>query len=100
MSHQSQVPALIAEYFKISTSPAYREFPLIAQTFRPSIPGARQSGWKRVQGNKRVSLSAVRALRASGVSAIAVSLDGRTADFSCAEIIRYAQRPLLGGRLI
>lgn len=97
---QTQVPAKIAEYFGISTSPAYADFPVIAQTFRPVAPGRRNAGWKRYAGTKRVSVSWVRKLKAQGVTAIAVAYNGRTADFSVDEIIKYAERPLLGGRVI
>lgn len=94
MSHQSQVPAKIAEYFGCGTLPPYDEHPTIAQVFAPG------RGWKTYSGTKRVSFSWIRKLRREGVTSIAIRYHGRVADFTVDEIIRYANRPLLGGSLI
>jgi hypothetical protein len=92
---QAQVPCLVQEYFGAKPS-GMTEHPRITQEFVPGT-GWRDGGF--VLG-KRVSLSWLRKLRAQGVTVVALSCDSYTADFTIAEIIRYARRPLLGGRLI
>lgn len=94
MSRQAQVPALVAEYFGCGTLPPYAEHPLIGQVFRPEV------GWRRYTFRKRVSLTWLRKLRAQGATSVAIDYHGRRADFTIAEIIRYANRPLFGGSLI
>jgi len=94
MSHQSQVPGLVADYFKCGTQPPFAEYPTIAQTFKPG------RGWSTYSGVKRVSLSWLRKLRAEGVTSVALDYQGRVADFTIAEITRHANRPVFGGSLI
>jgi hypothetical protein len=94
MIHQAQVPARIAEYFGCGTLPGAAEHPVIGQIFRPEV------GWRRYTFRKRVSLSWLRKLRAQGVTSVAIDYHGRRADFTIDEVVRYANRPLLGGRLI
>lgn len=94
MSHQAHVPGAIAAYFGSGTLPPYDEHPLIGQTFRPGV------GWRRYTFRKRVSTSWLRKLRAEGVTSVAIDYKGRRADFTIDEVLRHANRPLLGGRLI
>jgi hypothetical protein len=98
-THQSTVPALVADYFGIGTDAYLTEgHPVIDSTFRVD------EGWKRLGYNKRISLSAVRKLRAEGVTGIVVAYHGRRADFTPTEIVRHSDRlartPLLGGSLV
>ena len=48
----------------------------------------------------RAGLNDRLAVAALGVTAIAVQREERTADFQIAEIIQFAERQLLGGRII
>lgn len=94
-SYQAQVPGLIEEYF--SAKPfGMTEHPRIVQEFAPG------AGWKSggfIRG-KRVSCSWLRKLKKQGVTAVSLACGGYQADFTIAEILRHAQRPLLGGSLI
>lgn len=91
MTHQAQVPGLIADYFGEA---ARDEHPVIAEQFTPG------KGWKRSPIRKRVSVSWLRKIKREGVTSVAVTCAGRRADFTIAEVIRHAERPLLGGRVI
>lgn len=88
---QAQVPGLVADYFGAA---ARAEHPVIAGVFTPG------KGWKRPPANHRVSMSWLRKLRGEGVTSVALDCGGRTADFTIAEVVRHAARPLLGGRVI
>lgn len=92
MSYQAQVPGLVKEYFGVE--PTRQEHPVIAQSFCPG------KGWRRYTFNKRVSISWLRKMKTEGATAVALRCGARTADFTIDEIVRYAQRPLLGGRII
>lgn len=91
MNRQAQVPGKIADYFGTA---ARTEHPVIAEAFAPG------TGWTRYPIRKRVSLSWLRKMRREGVTSVAIACQGRLADFTIAEIIRHAERPLLGGRVI
>jgi hypothetical protein len=92
-SHQAQVPGLVEEYFEAKPF-GMTEHPLVKSAY---VPG---TGWKGTGFNKRVSLAWLRKLRAQGATAVSLTCDGYQADFTIAEIMRYARRPLLGGNLI
>lgn len=84
-THQSTVPPVAARYFRDNVHGYLGDrddHPLIAATFVPS------RGWKRYPGQKRISGSWVRKLRAAGATHIALTTHGRTADFSAAELLR------------
>lgn len=95
---QAQVPALIADYFGGTFYGNPHRHPIIVQAFGPD------RGWKKYPTRKRVSITWLRKMRADGYTGIAVTCDGRTADFTVAEVIRHSDRlarqPLLGGTLI
>ena len=86
-----EVPGLIEAYF--GAEPVRENHPVIASAF---IPG---QGWTNPR-EKPVTVSRLRRMARTGVTDVAVTIPGRTADFSIAEIIRHANRPLLGGRVI
>lgn len=86
-SYQSQVPQLVAEFFR----PAMQlhlscggsiEHPFITATFAP------RGGWKRYPGRKRISASWARRLKAQGYTCIELSAYGHRADFKLGDIIR------------
>ena len=83
MSLASRVPAVVADYFD---GIGAGQYPVITQVFTPGV------GWKRPGLRKRVTISWVRKLRAEGVTQVALSAGGRTADFGVAEIIRGGRR--------
>jgi hypothetical protein len=91
--HQAQVPGRIAEYFQ-AHHPDVEEHPVITAEYRTG------RGWRPQVYRKRVSLSWLRKLKSEGVTAVQVTAGGFSPDFQIDEIIRYANRPLLGGRLI
>lgn len=93
ISHQAQVPGLIADYFS-RIHPDVTEHPVITAHWTPG------KGWRRQTYRKRVSVSWLRKLKAEGVTDIQVSAGGYTPDFSIAEILKHANRKLLGGRAI
>jgi hypothetical protein len=90
-NHHAQVPGIVADYFGQA---AREQHPTIAQTFTPG------RGWVRTPQRKRVSVAWLRKIRHEGVTNVALDCAGRTADFTIAEILRHADRPLLGGRAI
>ena len=92
-SYRAQVPGLVAEYFRAKPS-GMTEHPLVHSTFTPG------AGWRGTGFSKRVSLAWLRKLARQGVTSVCLSCGGYQADFTIAEITRYASRPLLGGRLI
>lgn len=67
---------------KVSAYFGGQEIPTITAEFRPG------TGWVTMTYRKRVSRAWVRKLRARGVSHVALSLDGRTAEFSTDELLR------------
>ena len=81
MSHRSHVPAIAAKYFGISIEPAYHDHPVIAQYF---VPG---NGWVSYPCTKRVSINALRGLRAKGASHVSLAYEGRSADFMISELL-------------
>lgn len=89
-SHQAQVPSLVADYF----GEAVREYPVITGQFTPG------RGWVRPPIRKRISLAWLRRIRREGVTGVAVTCGGRSADFTVDEILRRSGRPMLGGRVI
>jgi hypothetical protein len=88
---QAQVPPAVAAYFGTDAYgfplgegiAANRRHPIIVQHFTP------EKGWKRHPIRKRVSVSWLRKLRAEGVTDVALSSGGRTADFRVAELLRH-----------
>lgn len=93
-----QIAAKVAEYFSIE--PSIADTTVTAE--RPVIIGAfgRSSrGWVSING-RPATVAAIRLLKGQGAQSIEVYFAGRSADFTCDEIIRYAERPLLGGSLI
>lgn len=91
MTPQAQVPGLVADYFGDS---ARDEHPVITQAFTPG------KGWVRYPIRKRVSVSWLRKLQGESVTAVQIECGGRKADFEIAQVVRHAQRPLFGGRVI
>ena len=80
MTMQSQVPARAATFF------GTRTHPVIAEVFTPA------KGWKRHPLRaKRVSRSELLRLRREGALAVALSADGRVADFTITELLSTAQ---------
>jgi hypothetical protein len=92
-NHAAQVPGLIADYFHINPNGSDGH-PVIAEQFRPG------HGWTSYPIRKRVTLAWLRKMKAEGATTITVRHDARVADFTIAEVTRYANRPLLGGRVI
>jgi hypothetical protein len=91
--YQAQVPGLVEEYFAAKPS-GMTDHPLIAGTFTPG------RGWQCTGFRKRVSCAWLRKLKARGVTSVSLTCGGYQADFTIAEIIRHAERPLFGGRVI
>ena len=91
-----QIAAKVAEYF--GTSPdvsesAREEHPVIVGYYHP------HRGWRAANG-RPATVAQVRAYQRTGCTSVEIYFNGRSADFTTDEIIRYAERPLLGGRLI
>lgn len=102
MSGPAKVPAVIADYYTSTSSPARVDLaggwlataahhPIIVEVFYPG------RGWKRPGYNKRVSRSWCRKLRAEGATHVAVGIPTssgrdrrpvRVADFKIAEVLR------------
>lgn len=84
VSHAAQVPAEAQRYFASLGIPTHRwgVHPVVAMVFRPEV------GWRRHPIRKRVSTSALRRLRADGVTHVQLSAAGHAADFSIAELLR------------
>ena len=74
--HQAIVPPVAAAYFGPTSM-----HPVITQTFLPGV------GWRR-HYRKRVSRSWVQKLAKEGVTDVALTVAGRTADFRVAELLR------------
>lgn len=83
----SYVPAVIADYFGDTSDTA-----VITGAFRP------EDGWADLGG--AATYDTLRGMHALGYTAVAVTAAGRTADFTIAEVLRFAQRPVFGGRVI
>lgn len=77
---QSRIPPIAHRYFRCGLD----DHPLIASTFAPD------RGWKRHPYRKRVSGNHLRSLRRQGITHVALSCRGRTADFSIHELLRPA----------
>lgn len=91
-SHRAQVPGLIEDYFKRCHADV---------TEHPIITGHYRDGrWRRQNYSKRVSGAWLRKLKAEGVTAVQVTAGGYSPEFQIDEVLRYANRKLLGGRLI
>jgi hypothetical protein len=83
-----ETPAKIAEYFGIKTN------------IRVHITAIYANGeWLRGFYGQP-TLARLRGLSRRKTEAIAVTYRGRTADFTIAEIIKYSERPLFGGKII
>jgi hypothetical protein len=80
---QAQIPPVVARYFGEGTHP------IIVQEF---LPGR---GWRRTTYKKRVSAAWARKLKGSGITVIALSGDGRTADFRVDEILSRKKSTIL-----
>jgi hypothetical protein len=91
-SQQAQVPGFIRDYF--GSEAVRADHPAIVQCFTPGV------GWTRHPIRKRVSLTWLRKLAREGVTDVSVRCGARTADFTIREVVAYANRPLLGGRVI
>lgn len=89
VSHAAQVPVAAQRYFAGLGIPTHRwgDHPVIAMTFRP------EAGWRRYPIRKRVSTSALRGLRADGVTHVQLRAAGHAADFSIAELLRRTAAP-------
>ena len=83
----SNPPARIADYFGVVADQA-----VITGQFRAG------DGWTPVLG--AADYDTLRMLRRQGYTAVAVTAAGRTADFTIAEVLAYAARPVFGGRVI
>jgi hypothetical protein len=79
---------------------SYAEWTVPDHTQRYRIPVLREvflagTGWRRLDGKQRVSLSKVRALKREGVTAIGVEISpGRVADFRVDELLRRPRQPM------
>jgi hypothetical protein len=73
VSHAAQVPMAAQRYFASRGIPMHRrgDHPVIAMPFRP------EAGWRRYPIRKRVSTSALRRLRADGVTHVQLSAAGQ-----------------------
>ena len=76
--------AVVADYFASEAVPA------ISQHF---VPGR---GWTKHRYPDPLSRARVRALRDHGATSVALDLDGRTVDFTVAELLPVDRRCLLG----
>ncbi len=76
MSRATQPIPIVRSYF--GSGP---DTPVIAQEFR------RGNGWVRQTHRKRVSAAWLRKLRREGVTHVALTSEGRTADFSIEELL-------------
>jgi hypothetical protein len=84
-------PALIAEHFGTDTAP------VLVQSFVP------RQGWQEHNRRQSLTWDAVRNLRRRGVTAVAVAIPSapnQVADFTITELVKHADRPLFGGRVI
>jgi hypothetical protein len=63
---------------------------IVAQEFSPG------KGWISRRYRKRVSFSWLRKLRNEGVTHVALSADGRVADFGVDELLRTPREPGIG----
>lgn len=88
-AHNSQPIPILVKYFATS-----EELPIITQEFTPG------KGWKITGFNKHVTRSWLRKLRAQGITHVSLALNGRTPDFSIAELLKVDRHPLLTGNLI
>lgn len=89
----TQIAAKIAEYFGVDPDTADPQ-PVITGIYRPRY------GWTALNATAEVAtVDAVRRQRAKGAVSIEVAFGDRVADFTPSEVIGYAERPLLGGRL-
>jgi hypothetical protein len=88
VSHQAQVPILVAAYFggHYDGGFAYTRHPIITQEFHPG------RGWVTTNYRKRVSVAWLRKLKAQGVTGVALTCDGRRADFTITEILRASRK--------
>jgi hypothetical protein len=90
MTHASEVPAAITRAY-----PGIEHHPVIVEVFRPD-----GTGWRTLRGRaydldqlvagtyrKRITVSYARALRRDGVTAVAVDVGGRAADFLVADLL-------------
>jgi hypothetical protein len=57
-------------------------------------------GWVSARQPIPATIETLRKLRRTGTTAVAVRLGDRVADFDVDEVLKYADRPLLGGRLV
>lgn len=78
-SHSAQIPTSAALYF-------HGDHPVITGEFHPS------RGWRSQSFRKRVSASWLRKLRKEGVTHVALTSEGRSADFSIAELLSSTAR--------
>jgi hypothetical protein len=83
----SYIPTKIADYFGDAAETA-----VIVAQFRPA------DGWEWLDAT--CSYDTLRVLRARGVTAVEVMAAGRGADFTIAEVLADAARPVFGGRVI
>ena len=75
---------MVAEHFGSD------RIPKVCQHF---VPGR---GWTRHRDGDPLSRAHVRSLRDQGATSIALDLDGRTVDFTVAELLHVDRRSLLG----
>lgn len=83
-THPGAVIAVVAEHFGSD------QIPMIAQHFTPG------RGWTKHRDADPLSRARVRSLRDQGATSIALDLDGRTVDFTVAELLHVDRRCLLG----
>lgn len=76
--------AVVADYFQS------RDTPVVSQTF---VPG---HGWSPHPAPEPLSRPYVRSLARRGVTSVAVTLHGRTADFRVSELLHVDRRLLFG----
>lgn len=82
---QAQIPQPVLRYFGRAALLDRRSHPVVHATYVPSV------GWQRSHSKHRVSVSWCRKLKHFGVTHVALTSDGRTADFTIAEIVRSAR---------
>lgn len=83
-AHPGERIGLVADYFGSDAVPA------IAQHFVP------RREWTKHRYRDPLSRARIRSLREQGGTSVALDLDGRTVDFTVAELLHVDRRCLLG----
>lgn len=88
-THQASEPAAVRRYFAplraqlgFTGVTPFEDHAVVTQVFRPGV------GWARYPWRKRVSGNWARQARCEDITAVALSLHGRTADFTIEELVK------------